>query len=84
MDRVMSPYTDAHFAAALLSCGPHSWMDGCRDMSDMCNSPIHSRADIQYRDRVYKYFIKVSHITPSRIPNEWATFWREYIKWVKT
>ncbi|KKL99969.1 hypothetical protein LCGC14_1809140 [marine sediment metagenome] len=93
----MSPYTEAHFAAALLHCGPHV-MDckECAKGSQGCpNTTV-------YRHRVYSYFfelfpemVRQSHIRAS-VPDvqgvsvadtprhEWMRFWDEYQAWVKS
>jgi|GEM_PF-2970335 len=85
MSVIIGRYTEAEFAAALLHCGPHDHhvcdqsAEGHGDF-DGYSCPINRR----YYGRVYKYFIKVSHITPSRTAGEWATFWSEYIRWVES
>ncbi len=86
MGEVVSAYTETDFAGCLIECGPHNWHHDCDQKLeghgdfDGYSCPINRR----YHDRVYGYFIKVSHITPSRTSSEWAVFWREYIRWVET
>ena len=72
----MSPFTEAHFAAALLHCGPH--------VSDWQNH--HTPAD-DYLNRVYAYFFE---LFPRKVDlgdvymgqHEWHVFWREYLAWM--
>lgn len=79
----MSRYTEAHFAATLLNCGPHEHSAGALD--DFTKfAPI---SFWKYRDRVYDYFFQLFptlmitdyNSTPA---HEWTTFWREYLEWV--
>lgn len=85
-------YTDAHFAAALLACGPHipERTDGAgrkligRDYRQLVKSDV-------YRERVYKHFFELfpTHdLVPSAVrrsgAHEWFVFWREYKEWVES
>jgi len=85
----MSNYTDAHFAATLLECGPHTaTCEECAVTNNTCpNTTI-------YRSRVYSYFFT---LFPSMVESaldevgeannqehEWKRFWREYRAWVKS
>ncbi len=73
----MSPFTEAHFAATLLECGPHiiSWPERTGDGD-------------AYFNRCYSYFFKLfprKVDMPSEYANgthEWLVFWREYLAWV--
>lgn len=76
-------YTSAHFAATLLTCGPHKYHE-CISGAEGC--PINRR----YHDAVYSYFFE---LFPSMVPgsseatsgrHEWLTFWREYLAWVES
>lgn len=67
-------YTEAHFAACLLECGPH------------CKLNEHgSGGQTAYCDRVYQHFIA---LFPSyrdvRYNPEWNAFWCEYRAWVES
>ncbi len=90
----MSNYTDAHFAATLLECGPHTaTCEECAVTNNTCpNTTI-------YRSRVYSYFFT---LFPSMVEGlkhynvdapgalyeadnqerEWKRFWQEYQLWV--
>ena len=87
MGEVVSVFTEAHFAACLLECGPHEWSE-CPVSN--CNSPAHADANIKYRERVYKHFLNShpeivnhAHAQDHLITLQWGAFWREYIKWVQ-
>ncbi len=93
----MSPYTEAHFAAALLHCGPHV-MD-CEECAQGLQGCPNTTV---YRHRVYSYFfelfpemVRQSHIRASAPDvqgvivadaprHEWIRFWDEYQAWVKS
>lgn len=78
-------YSDVHFAATLLECGPHVTEDHCEGWFGLPGDSIHD-----YRDRVYNHFFK---LFPSfnDVPlgvrtdaaHEWSIFWREYREWVE-
>lgn len=73
----MTAYTEAHFAATLLNCGPH------RLSANKTPNP--------YRDRVYMFFFDLfpEHETQccsahhNSTTDDWEDFWRDYIKWVE-
>ena len=73
-------YSDVHFAAVLLVCGPHV---------DLSGADLGWRRS-QYRDRVYSHFFKLFPEMAPCGPNiempkhEWTEFWHEYIQWVET
>ena len=83
----MSAYTEAHFAATLLHCGPH--VMHCKECG--WSDSICPNVTI-YRSRVYSYFFT---LFPSMVESaldevgeannqehEWKRFWREYRAWV--
>ncbi|KKM69356.1 hypothetical protein LCGC14_1451530 [marine sediment metagenome] len=74
----MSNYTEAHFAATLLSCGPHvnRWQ--------MYTPPAND-----YLNRVYAYFFvlfpsKLEYFDTKNVKHEWFMFWRDYVRWVES
>lgn len=79
----MSAYTEAHFAAALLNCGPHC-RNTCPTIPD-CNSSQH-RARYAYRERVFLYYREYLGRLPTHehIGSDpmWSEFWRLYLHWV--
>jgi hypothetical protein len=74
----MSKYTDAHFAATLLECGPH--------MTGTLIEGPYMHPYSAYRERIFNHWCKLfpeyrngdGHIA------DWLLFWREYIGWVKS
>lgn len=82
----MSVFTEAHFAAALLSCGPHNWsvIDSKACDPATCNSPVHHVANVKYRTRVYGFYVKLFPLLdPGKGHSaDWSLFWREYLDWV--
>ena len=84
---VMSPYTEAHFAAALLHCGPH--VSGCK--VEGCVGGYNCQSTAKYKRQVYRYFFKLfpemvehSHSDTAHGPShEWTAFWYKYIRWVE-
>ena len=78
----MSKYTEAHFAATLLECGPHvTACLNCIDNDRTC--PLIAG----YRIRVQTYFSESVPDAPTPRPYgeyavEWNVFWSEYQTWV--
>ena len=81
----MSAFTEAHFAAALLHCGPHC-RNTCPTIPD-CNSISH-KARHAYRERVFAYFLDTLAPPPTtRLEHigsdpKWREFWEGYLHWV--
>lgn len=79
----MSAYTEAHFACALLSCGPHvtacaacveCGSEGCPNLTLYRNSVNRCFNDLFPMLASIKY-----NSTPER---EFRQFWTEYCEWV--
>ncbi len=75
----MTPFTEAHFAATLLHCGPH--ICGIKN--------IHTPPADEYLNRVYSYFFvlfptKVEFFDTKNVKHEWFIFWDEYRAWVES
>jgi len=72
----VSPFTEAHFAATLLECGPH------------VTGELHTPAYDDYLNAVYSYFftlfpIKAEFFDTKNGRHEWHVFWQEYMGWVE-
>ncbi len=73
----MSPFTEAHFAATLLECGPH--------VSTL--QMFHTPDSDAYLNRCYSYFFKlfprkVEYFDTKNVKHEWMVFWQEYLEWI--
>ncbi len=83
MGGIVSAYTEAHFAAALLECGPHKpTCEECRATTTA--STQHCPNSMAYHDAVYKYFLRLfPEFRPDGHTANWQLFWQEYQAWVE-
>lgn len=78
-DALTSRFTEAHFAAALLSCGPHVVAcPECRHSNNVCPNVT------MYRNTVNNYFWRsLDPDHPSKDSIKAAKlFWAKYLNWV--
>ncbi len=80
----MSRYTEAHFAACLLECGPHTGGDTLRPPS----LPAQARFN-RYYTRIFEWYcvhffgVIIHNQTQVGHTKGWAQFYREYFDWIR-